>query len=168
VSGRNPVHRLLAGNDRSIGGTVYGTVLALAALTAGAAEKQSPRELLLLVAATAAVIWVAHVYAHGLGESIERGHRLDWKEFSGIARHELPILIAAGGPTVVLVFGAVGLVDEQTDIWLAFAVGLASLAAQGGRYARVERLGLIGTLLAVAANLALGVLVVLLKVLVGH
>jgi hypothetical protein len=162
------MRRLLAGNDRSIGGTVYGTVLALAALTAGAADKQSPAELLVVVAATAAVIWIAHVYAHGLGESIEQGHRLDWTEFSSIARHELPILLAAAAPTVVLVFGAVGLVAEQTDIWLAFGVGLAALAAQGARYARVEGLGWAGTALAVAANLALGLLVVLLKVLVGH
>jgi len=68
----------------------------------------------------------------------------------------------------VLVLGAVGLVEEQADIWLAFAVGLAALAAQGARYARVEGLGWPGTILAVAANLTLGVIVVLLKVFVGH
>ena len=39
-------------------------------------------KLVVVVAATASVIWIAHVYAHGLGESIERGHRLDWGELS--------------------------------------------------------------------------------------
>jgi hypothetical protein len=162
------IHRLLAGGDRAIGGTVYGTVLALAALTAGAAEHLSPRELLVLVATTATVIWVAHVYAHGLGESIELGHRLTWSEFSSIAKREVPILAAAAGPTAVLILGAVGWVEESTDIWLAFGVGLAALAVQGARYARVEHLGPVRSMAVVAANLALGLVVVALKVFIGH
>jgi hypothetical protein len=160
--------RLLVGGTRGIGGTVYGTVLALAALTAGAAEHLSPDKLLVVVATTAGVIWIAHVYAHGLGESIERGRRLEWSELSGIATRELPILAAAAAPTSILLLGAVGLVEESTDIWLAFAFGLVALAAQGARYARVQHLGLIGTVTAVAVNLALGGIVVGLKVLVTH
>ena len=168
MTARDSIHRLLAGGDRAIGGTVYGTVLALATLTAGAAAKQSPRELLGLVATTSAVIWVAHVYAHGLGESIQRGHRLDGAELRSIARQELPILLAAAAPTATLVLGAIGLVEEKTDIWIAFGVGLAALAVQGARYATVEQLGRLGTLTVVAANLALGLVVVLLKVVVAH
>ena len=98
---RGVVSRLLVGGERGIGGTVYGTVLALAALTAGAAEHLDAGKLLVVVASTAGVIWIAHVYAHGLGESI-------------------------------------------------------------------EQLGMVGTAAAVSANLALGGLVVLLKVLVTH
>jgi len=59
-------------------------------------------------------------------------------------------------------------VKESTDIWIAFAVGLAALAAQGVRYARVEHLGRMGTVAAVAVNLALGGIVVVLKVLITH
>lgn len=162
------IRRLLGGGERSIGGTVYGTVLALATLTAGAAAGQHPKQLLFLVATTSGAIWVAHVYSHGLGESIERGHRLDRAELSGIAAKELPILLAAAAPTATLVLGAVGLVEESTDIWLAFGVGLAALAVQGLRYARVERLGGLGMTAVVAANLALGLLVVALKVVVNH
>jgi len=160
--------RLLVGGERGIGGTVYGTVLALAALTAGAAEHLGPQELVVVVATTAGVIWIAHVYAHGLGESIERGHRLGWDELSSIAAREIPILAAAAAPTSILVLGAVGLVEEATDIWIAFAVGLVALAAQGIRYARVEHLGLLGTVAAVAVNLMLGGIVVGLKVLITH
>ena len=68
----------------------------------------------------------------------------------------MPILAAAAAPTSILVLGAVGLVNEATDIWLAFAIGLVALAAQGVRYARVEELGRVGTVAAVVANLALG------------
>lgn len=165
---KSTLHRLLGGGDRGIGATVYGTILALATLTAGAAAKESPRELLGLVATTSSVIWIAHVYAHGLGESIQRRHRLDEKEFAAIAASELPILVAAAAPTATLLFGAVGLIDESTDIWIAFGVGLLALAVQGLRYARIERLGLLGMALAMAANLALGLVVVLLKVVVTH
>jgi len=160
--------RLLVGGERGIGGTVYGTVLALAALTAGAAEHLGTQELVVVVATTAGVIWIAHVYAHGLGESIERGDRLRWSELSSIAAREMPILAAAAAPTLILALGAVGLVEEATDIWIAFAVGLVALAAQGARYARVEHLGPLGTVAAVAVNLALGAIVVGLKVLITH
>jgi hypothetical protein len=162
------MHRLLVGGTSNIGGTVYGTVLALAALTAGAAENLRPQKLALVVATTATVIWIAHVYSHGLGESIERGRRLDVRELTGIGARELPILAAAALPTLVLLLGAAGLIKESTDIWLAFGAGLAALAAQAVRYAKAEGLGLLGTLVAVAANLALGGLVVVLKVLIAH
>jgi len=168
VTSRGLVRRLLGGGSRGVGGTVYGTVLAMAVLAAGAAEHLGPRQLLALVAVTATVIWVAHVYAHGLGESIERQHRLTWDELSAIAGRELPILLAAAAPTATLLLGALGLIGEQADIWLAFGVGLAALALQGARYARVERLGILGTTLVITANLALGGIVVALKVLVGH
>jgi hypothetical protein len=162
------IRRLLTGGARGIGGTVYGTVLALAALTAGAAEDLGAAKLAVVVSATAFVIWIAHVYSHGLGESIERGQRLTRDELSSIAVREMPILAAAAAPTAILVLGAVGLVKESTDIWLAFGVGLAALAAQGIRYARVEKLGSFGTAKAVALNLALGGIVVGLKVAVTH
>jgi hypothetical protein len=162
------IGRLLVGGRRGIGGTVYGTVLALAALTAGAAEHLGTQKLAVVVAATAAVIWLAHVYSHGLGESIERGQRLAWSELASVAAREAPILAAAAAPTSILVLGAVGLVKEATDIWLAFAVGLVALAAQGVRYARIEALGLLGTVTVVAVNLALGGIVVGLKVVITH
>ena len=165
---RGVIARLLVGGERGIGGSVYGTVLALAALTAGAAEHLGTHELAVVVAATAGVIWIAHVYAHGLGESIERGNRLRWDELSSIAAREMPILAAAAAPTLILVLGAVGLVEESTDIWIAFAVGLEALAVQGIRYARVEHLGLLGTVAAVAVNLTLGAVVVGLKVFITH
>jgi hypothetical protein len=162
------VGRLLGGGNRGIAATVYGTVLAMAALAAGAVEHLSPGQLIAVVASTSGVIWVAHVYSHTLGESIERGHRLDWAEFSSIAQHEVPILAAAAAPVSVLLLGELGIIAEQPDIWLAFGVGFVALAVQGTRYARVERLGWAGTAAVVALNLALGGVVVVLKVVISH
>jgi hypothetical protein len=165
---RAAIRHLFAGGERGIGGTVYGTILTLAVIVAGAAEHGGPRELLALVATTATVIWLAHVYAHGLGESIEEGHRLTWREFATIAGRERSILLAAALPTLFLLLGAIGLMRESRAVWLALAVGLAALAVQGARYARVERLGALGTALVVSANVALGLLVVALKVAFSH
>jgi hypothetical protein len=168
MKGTSSIGRLIGGGDRGIAATVYGTVLAMAALAAGAAEHLLPDALIIVVGTTSGVIWLAHVYAHGLGESIERGHRLDRAEFSAIAGRELPILLAAAAPISVLILGALGIVGETPDIWLAFGLGFVALGLQGLRYARVERLGLAATTVIVAANLALGGIVVLLKVLVSH
>ena len=168
VKGSQVAGRLLGGGNRAIAATVYGTVLAMAALGAGAVEHLSPDALIVLVATTSTVIWVGHVYAHTLGESIERGHRLDWAELGAIGGRELPILGAALAPTAVLLLGVFGVIEETPDIWLAFGLGFAALAVQGARYARVERLGPGGTIAVIAANLALGGLVVMLKVLISH
>ena len=168
VSGPSSVARLLGGRNHGIAARVYGTVLAMASLAAGALTHLGPRELIGVVATTSGVIWLAHVYAHTLGESIERGHRLDWAEFKSLAARELPILSAAAAPISVLLLGALGIVEEATDIWLAFGVGFVALAAQGERYARVERLGAGGMAVVIALNLALGGVVVALKVLVSH
>lgn len=168
MTGRHVVRRLLGGGNRAIAATVYGTVLAMAALAAGAVEHLDPGPLIAVVASTSGVIWVAHVYAHTLGESIERGHRLDWPEFSAIAAREIPILAAAAAPVSVLLLGEFGVIAETPDIWLAFGLGFVALAVQGARYASVERLGPGGTVAVITLNLALGGVVVALKVLISH
>jgi hypothetical protein len=53
-------------------------------------------------------------------------------------------------------------------VWAAFVLGLVVLAAQGITVARVERLGLLGTIAVVAGNVSLGVLLVGLKLVVSH
>src|SRR4051812_50200372 len=113
----------------------------MAALAAGAVEHLSPDSLIIVVATTSGVIWLAHVYAHTLGESIERGRRLDWAELNSIGRRELPILVAAAIPASVLLLGAFGVISETPDIWLAFGIGFAALAGSGGRHPRRGRAG---------------------------
>lgn len=164
----SPVRRFLGGGDHGIAAAVYGTVLAMASIAAGAFARVGPRELIGIVMATSFVIWLAHVYAYTLGKSIERSRRLRWEEFKSLAVNEGPILGAAAAPISVLLLGAVGLVEESTDIWIAFGVGLVALAVQGERYARVAGLGGGRTVVVILLNLALGGIVVTLKALVTH
>jgi hypothetical protein len=68
----------------------------------------------------------------------------------------------------MLALGALRLVRDVTAIWLALAIGVAMLAVQGVRYARIERLSWIGTVVSVALNLSLGLAIVALKVFLAH
>lgn len=160
---------LVVGIDEGIAGTVFGTMTAMATVTAyGKAFPDSPWKLEELVLSTAIVLWVAHIYAHALSESISERRPLRPHVFRAIAQRERGILLAAVPPLVVLTLGTFGLFEESTSIWLALAVGLVTLGLEGWRYARLEQLHAPGTLVAVAANVGLGLLVVLLKVSVLH
>jgi hypothetical protein len=171
VSSRTEKSGLLSvvvGSGSGIASTVYGTVLVMATLTAAYATEKDPWRLAVLVWTTAFVLWVAHLYAHGLSESISRRRRLSWPELTDIAHRELGILLAAAVPSAALLLGAIGVLRESRSVWLALGIGLVTLAAEGLRYARIETLGRTATLTIVAANLAVGLLVVLLKVTIAH
>jgi hypothetical protein len=71
-------------------------------------------------------------------------------------------------PTAILVLGALGIFKGTTAVWLADGICVLALAVQGLRYALLERLGAVGTLVSVALNLALGLTIVGLKVVVSH
>ena len=114
------------------------------------------------------MLWLAHVYAHGLAESIERGRRLDGAELVEVARREISIVLSAVAPVTALVLGATGIIRESRAIWLALVLCLLALGVQGARYAQVERLGRFATVVAVACNLGLGLVIVGLKALLAH
>jgi hypothetical protein len=140
----------------------------MAALTAGSEGSSGLWELAAIVATTVLVLWIAHVYAHGLGESIDLGRRLDTAELGAIARRELAIPLAAVAPITALVLGALGLVREARAVWLAMAIALVTLILQGARYAAVEHLSRAGTLAAIGVNTLLGLVIVALKAWVSH
>jgi hypothetical protein len=160
--------RLVLGVEGRIASSVYGTVLVMATLVAASGQAHRPWRLAAIVGSGVLVVWIAHLYAHGLAESIELGRRVTRADLERIAHRELGILLAAAVPVAVLGLGAVGLLRKDTAVWLALSIGLVTLALQGVRYARVEGLSRPGTVAAISANLALGLLVVGLKVLVIH
>lgn len=160
---------LLVGTRETIAGTVYGTIVVLSVVTAGAtALERDLWGLGVIAGVTVVVLWVAHVYSHGLGESLHVGRRLTATELDAIARRESSIVRAAVLPVAAIFLGALGVFEDRTALWLAVAVGVATLAAQGVRYARLERLSRTGTIVTVAVNLALGLVIVVLKALLAH
>jgi len=167
VAGR--ISRVLTGSPRTISGTVYGTVVAMSALAAGAsAFLHELWRLTAIVAVGSVVFWVAHVYADSLGETIALGRRLNVAELKSVARREVSIVFAAILPAVALALGALGVVGDRAAVWLALGAGTATLGIQGVRYARIENLGPAASALAVATNVSLGGVIIALKVLVAH
>jgi hypothetical protein len=162
------LREIVLGTPETVAGTVYGTIVVMGAITAGSETAHEPWRLAAIVGATVVVLWLAHVYAHGLGEAIGRGRQLDRAELVSVARRELAIALAAVAPIAALVLGGLGFVRVSTAVWLALASGLATLTVQGVRYARLEGFGALGTAKSVGMNLALGLVIVALKVIVAH
>jgi membrane-associated PAP2 superfamily phosphatase len=159
---------LIAGTRQTIAGTVYGTIVVLSVITAGSTVEHDLWRLAVIAAATVAIYWIAHVYSDGLGESLKVGRRLTAGELGAIARRERSILQAAVLPVSAILLGALGVFANRTALWVAVAVGVATLTVQGLRYARLERLSRTGTLVTASINLALGLVIVALKALVVH
>jgi hypothetical protein len=166
---RGGLRELLAGTPETISGTVYGTIIVMATLVAGApAFKHDLWHLFAIVVVTTLVFWAAHIYSHGLAESLQLGRRISASELAQIAHRERAMGLAVVLPAVALVLGALGLIGGSFSIWLALGLGVAALATQGLRYARLERLSWLGTAVVVGLNLALGLSLVVLKVIVVH
>jgi len=162
------VRQITLGDGGGIASVVYGTVIVMATITAAYASERDPAKLAVIVMCTCTVLWVAHLHAHGIAESIALRRRLTLTDIRHIALREMGILGAAVLPCCVLTLGGAGLLDEPRSVWLALGIGLATLAAQGVRYARLERLGPFASARVVGLNLALGLVVVALKVAVLH
>jgi hypothetical protein len=103
------VKRFVFGSGEMIAAKVYGTIVVLAILAAGGKAFQNDLwRLVTLVVATVLVLWLSHVYAYGLAESVRTGRRIRSSELMTIARRELAVPLVAVVPTAVLVLGAVG------------------------------------------------------------
>ena len=152
-----------------VSGYIYGTIVALSVIVGGArAYPHEPGHIAVLVAVTCAVFWLAHVYAHGIGHAVHRNEHLSFADLLAIGRREASVIEAAVPPIAALLLGAIGVFEAKTAVWVAFVLGLVFLAAQGVVFARIERLSVLGTIGVVAANLGLGLVLVLLKLFVNH
>jgi hypothetical protein len=161
--------RLLYGTRERIAGTIYGTIVALGVLAAGADSATIDAwELDVIMVATITVLWLAHVYAHAIQESLASETRLSLASVRDLAHRERAILLAAVVPAAALLLGAVGVVGDATAVWLALGAGTLTLAVQGLRYAVMASLSRRATILVLLLNLALGLSIVGLKAVLEH
>lgn len=152
-----------------LSGLIYGTVIVISVVVAAArAYPHDAGHIAAVVGVTSVVFWLAHVYAHGIAESVADDQRFSLTRLRRLARREASIVEAAIAPFVALLLAAFGLLSTQVAIWLAIGLGLAVLLLQGIIFARMERLGPLATLGVVTANLFLGVVLVGLKLLVSY
>jgi hypothetical protein len=157
------------GERPRIAGTVYGTIIVLSILAAsGKAYQHQLWRLNALIAISVTVLWLAHVYSHGLAESLAKGHRLTVREAGYIARRESSIVAAAILPVVALALGALDVIEPRTAFWLAFGIGVVTLTAQGIRYARLEHLSASAMIFAAGINLTVGLALVAVEAWIAH
>jgi uncharacterized membrane protein len=152
-----------------VSGFTYGTIIVLSVIVASArAYPGGAGHIAAIVAVTAGVFWLAHVYAHSLGHSVAQDERISWAELRFIGRREAAIIESAALPVGMLMLGTLGVVKTATSVWLAIGLALAALVVQAVRYARIEALGLVATGVVVAINVGLGLVLVALKLFVMH
>lgn len=150
---------------------IYGTILVMAVIAALSHDDSvtSP-QLIAGVLATTFVFWIAHVYAEVLGSrvagEVEDGDRSSWAQVVVAARGEWPLIEAALLPVLALLIGVVGLVETKTAVGIAIGAGVVELFAYGIAAGRRLELSLRGTVTVGIINGALGLAIVLLKVLV--
>ena len=160
--------RIALAIEGDVASTVYGTVVAMATLTAAFATESHPAKLELIVGSSTFVLWLAHLHAHLLGESLTARRRISSRDVKRVARAQAGILLSAVPSMVCLTLGAAGVLREHTAVALAFAAGVVTLTIAGIRYSRVEHLEGAGRLFVVAVTVGLGVVIVVLKAAVSH
>jgi hypothetical protein len=147
----------------------YGTVLVLAALPLIDADEVSSGLGWELVTGVGVATWVAHLYAEAVGDHLRRGAALDREEITRAMVDGLPILLAAVPPAAVLLLGRFGALDERNALWLAVAIAIVQLVGVGvvvGSLVSTRRGRGVWTY--AVATAAIGLVVVVLKLVLGH
>lgn len=150
-------------------GAVYGSLLAASVVAGTSPGKEPPTvaQLVGLLLATGTVFWLAHTYARVVGDR-RLGLALSWAEVRSAARRESPLAEAAVPPAAAACVCWVLALPEPVAAWAALATALAAQVA----WAIVADVKSRSTkpLIAVSVlvNLLLGLVIVALKVALGH
>ena len=151
--------------SRPISSAVYGTVSVVAIVVVAGHENDSAGWVLTFAAASMLIIWAVHVYASTLEHSGPKN--LPWRAALGVAlRDELGVIEGASAPLLVLLLGAVGLVEDRRAITWAVWCGAALLTLMPFVWLRRSGTPLWDCVLASAVAGFLGAVLILFKVLV--
>jgi len=154
-----------ADRGRDYTSAVYGSVLA-ATVVVSAGDQRSPAALAVLLLVSGVVFWLAHVYAATVA-----GRHGGWHTGAIRAglRHEWPVAFAAVPPAIAAaVCGLIPAVTVTSGVWAALAAAIIEQQLWG--YAAVRNARLTGPDLTrtMLLNVLMGVIIVTLKVAVGH
>ncbi|MFH8798466.1 hypothetical protein ACH4F6_02520 [Streptomyces sp. NPDC017936] len=149
-------------------GGVYGSMLAASVVVGAGTLGAFPRvELVVLLLLTGVVFWLAHVHAQLFGARLAQ-RPLDRGAVRHACRDEWPIVKAAFPPAAAVAVSPLLGLDTQGSVWLALAVAVAGQV--GWSVAAARRAGA-SARLAVGAgcvNLAIGLLIVVFKLVLKH
>jgi hypothetical protein len=164
-------HELPVERVRSrVGAYIYGNILVLAAIFATSPQSIAHWSAVLIVVATSATTFFAHVFAHRIGQSIGRPDDETLRlHLAQEARDAVPIMNSGAGPAVFLALGAFGWLPPGLSQVLAEAYVVVRLAGTGIIVRRISgdasRLGGPWSGLGLAG---IGVVIAALKNMFGH
>ena len=146
----------------------YGTVLVLAALAAVDADDVESGLGWELITGVGVATWVAHLYAEVLGDHLRHVAAPGRREISHAAADGFLIPLAAVLPASMLLLGRVEVLAARPALWAAVAVAVVQLALVGGFVGRAVSPEGSSVSRYAGATALFGVVVVALKVVLGH
>lgn len=151
-----------------VSAALYGTVLVLAALPLIDVDQVESGAGWGLVSGVGAATWVAHLFAEVVGDGIRHGEVYDRREIRRAMVDGVPILVVALPPALMLLLGRLDVLGGRGALWAALAVGLAQLGAVTAFVGWRASAGGASPWPYVAAMVAIGIVVVLVKLRWGH
>jgi hypothetical protein len=149
-------------------GAIYGTILAMSVVAAGANGQDRDVWLAVAVIATSVVFWLAHVYSEALGRQIAQNRPYRFADRWAIAREEWPMAQASLPFAACLLLGGFGLVSGNRAEFLAMIVGILVLGVWGYAAARADGAGGLRQAITVLTTASFGIVLFLLKLIVNH
>src|SRR3954468_21183550 len=157
------------GKSDNPAGAIYGTIVVLAAIAGGGAAHGVPLGTILGGAiASGLVFWIAHVYTDVIAARVAGGGAALLVDVRQATREQRAILEAVFFPGAMLLLGVVGVLRRETAINLALIAGLVDLFVWGVAHGRAAGLPRHQVVLVGLTDLALGVVIVALKLLLQH
>jgi hypothetical protein len=150
--------------SRDFTAAVYGAILA-ATVIVSSGDLRSPAALALLLFVSGVVFWLAHIYAATVA------HRHGGWNLAAIRttlRHEWPVALASLPPAVAAGITALVGFSPANGVWFALIVAILEQQVWGYAAARNAELGRRDMIIALGLNLVLGLVIIGLKLLVGH
>ena|GEM_PF-967301 len=121
-----------------LAGAIYGTILATTVVATAGHDPETVNRSVALVAGTSVVFWAAHSYSLTVAARLVARRPLTSREVLGIAISEWPMLQSSWPILLALTLGALGVIDRETSIDVAMAVGIGALFTYGYIMGRQE------------------------------
>jgi len=145
---------------------VYGSLLVAALVAAQARSDAVPEFIAATLVVGVGVFWLAEVWTELI--AIRSQGPVSWAEVWAVARAELPMLGAAVVPTLCLFTATVGLTTPDLASNLAMGAAIVQLFAWGLVVGLAMRRGWVPAIVVALVDVALGLVIVALKVTVLH
>jgi hypothetical protein len=152
----------------NLAGSLYGLILVTSVLATLEQNEERVGLMILALVITTGVFAMAHAWADALDAAAKARMPVDRHHLAHGVRHEWPIVQSALPASIVLALAASDLYTVGTGLWIATFVNVGLLFVWGAGLRQLAG-GVLGqVLLAGLSSAALGLLLVLLKVIVSH